>query len=197
MTRADVIFFDGNSSGEFTDNISTKNDIGESEPPTPAIFGYFRSLESNIEKLKSVLRSKTYLLSRPQAVLASGFAWQTASFAFARRRSDLPSHGEQRVRPQAAQNPTRMPNPIGKAEIPYYFVTQRCVRRHGGPKMKQKTEITVRIDGDLLAKASALADIEGQSLNNHIVSLIRQSVQYHERVHGKIDVSKAQKEAKL
>ena len=63
--------------------------------------------------------------------------------------------------------------------------------------MRSKTEITVRIDDELLAKASALAEIEGQTLNNHIVSLIRQSVQYHERVHGKIDVSKAPKEAKL
>ena len=63
--------------------------------------------------------------------------------------------------------------------------------------MKAKTDITVRIDDALLAKATALAEIEGQSLNNHIVSLIRQSVQYHERVHGKIDVSKAPREEKL
>lgn len=60
--------------------------------------------------------------------------------------------------------------------------------------MKQKTELVIRIDDDLLRKATALAAIEGQSLNNHVVALIRQSVQYHERVHGKIDVSKAPKE---
>ena len=60
--------------------------------------------------------------------------------------------------------------------------------------MRSKTEITVRIDGELLAKAEALAAIEGQTLNNHIVGLVRQSVQYHERVHGRIDVSKAPKE---
>lgn len=55
--------------------------------------------------------------------------------------------------------------------------------------MKSKTELTVRIDSALLAKATALAEIEGQSLNNHIVSLIRQSVAYHERVHGKIEAT--------
>ncbi len=54
--------------------------------------------------------------------------------------------------------------------------------------MKQKEEITVRIDKALLDKAQALAEIEGQSLNNMIVSLVRQSVAYHERVHGKITV---------
>lgn len=63
--------------------------------------------------------------------------------------------------------------------------------------MKTKAELTVRIDNDLLAKAAALAEIEGQSLNNHIVALIRQSVAYHERVHGKITVPKTQKEEKL
>ena len=60
--------------------------------------------------------------------------------------------------------------------------------------MKQKSELVVRIDDDLLRKATALAAIEGQSLNNHVVAPIRQSVQYHERVHGKIDISKAPKE---
>ena len=63
--------------------------------------------------------------------------------------------------------------------------------------MKSKAELVIRIDDDLLRKATALAEIEGQSLNNHVVALIRQSVQYHERVHGKIDVSKAPKEEKL
>jgi len=56
--------------------------------------------------------------------------------------------------------------------------------------MKQKLEYTIRIDEDLLKKAEALAEIEGQSLNNMISALIRQSVSYHERVHGKITVKK-------
>ena len=52
--------------------------------------------------------------------------------------------------------------------------------------MKQKVEYVVHIDGELLKKAEALAEIEGQSLNNMIVSLVRQNIAYHERVHGKI-----------
>lgn len=56
--------------------------------------------------------------------------------------------------------------------------------------MKQKEEITVRLDRSLLDKAEALAEIEGQSLNNMIVSLVRQNIAYHERVHGKITVKK-------
>lgn len=56
--------------------------------------------------------------------------------------------------------------------------------------MKQKEEITVRIDKSLLDKAEALAEIEGQSLNNMIVSLVRQNIAYHERVHGKITPKK-------
>ena len=63
--------------------------------------------------------------------------------------------------------------------------------------MKSKSELVIRIDDDLLRKAAALAEIEGQSLNNHVVALIRQSVQYHERVHGKIDLSKAPREDRL
>lgn len=56
--------------------------------------------------------------------------------------------------------------------------------------MKQKEEITVRIDRSLLDKAEALAEIEGQSLNNMIVALVRQNIAYHERVHGKITPKK-------
>ena len=56
--------------------------------------------------------------------------------------------------------------------------------------MKQKVDYTIRIDEDLLNKAEVLAEIEGQTLNNMISALIRQSVSYHERVHGNITVKK-------
>lgn len=52
--------------------------------------------------------------------------------------------------------------------------------------MKQKAEITVKIDENLLKKAETLSEAQGQSINNMIVGLIRDAVAYHERVHGKL-----------
>ncbi len=57
--------------------------------------------------------------------------------------------------------------------------------------MKQKEEITVKMDKSLLEKAILLSEIEGQSLNNMIVSLVRKNIEYHERVHGKITGKKS------
>ena len=59
--------------------------------------------------------------------------------------------------------------------------------------MAQKNRITftVRIDEELYKKMLVTARAEGRDVNNHMLHLIRQNVAYHERVHGKIDPSKA------
>lgn len=52
-----------------------------------------------------------------------------------------------------------------------------------------KATVSVRADAELLRKASAVARHEGLTLNNYFIKLMRSSVSYHERVHGKIDTS--------
>ena len=53
-------------------------------------------------------------------------------------------------------------------------------------KMKNETELTVRISADLLAKLEYVAEKEGRSLNNHILMLARNNIAYYERTHEKI-----------
>ncbi len=55
---------------------------------------------------------------------------------------------------------------------------------------KNKVTFDVRVDEELYKKLLAVADAEGKNLNNHLLHIIRTNVAYHERVHGKIDVSK-------
>lgn len=55
--------------------------------------------------------------------------------------------------------------------------------------MKEKAEFTVRIDGDLYKKLKYVAGKENNSLNNHMLHMIRQNVQYYEKVHGRINVN--------
>lgn len=55
---------------------------------------------------------------------------------------------------------------------------------------KNKVTFEVRIDEELYRKLLAVAAAEGLNLNNHLLHIIRTNVAYHERVHGKIDVSK-------
>lgn len=55
---------------------------------------------------------------------------------------------------------------------------------------KNKVTFDVRIDEELYKKLLAVAQAEGLNLNNHLLHIIRTNVAYHERVHGKIDVSK-------
>jgi len=55
---------------------------------------------------------------------------------------------------------------------------------------KNKVTCDVRIDEELYKKRVAVAEAEGLNLNNHLLHIIRTNVAYHERVHGKIDVSK-------
>ena len=58
--------------------------------------------------------------------------------------------------------------------------------------MKNKMKVELRIDEDMLRKAAVVADHEGMNFNNYIMKLIRGSVSYHERVHGRIDPNKAE-----
>ena len=52
--------------------------------------------------------------------------------------------------------------------------------------MKNKVKFEINSDPELCRKAAAVAAHEGLSFNNYIVKLMRSSVAYHERVHGKI-----------
>ena len=58
--------------------------------------------------------------------------------------------------------------------------------------MKNKMKVEVRIDEDMLRKAFAVAEHEGMNFNNYVMKLIRGSVSYHERVHGRIDPNKVE-----
>ena len=53
--------------------------------------------------------------------------------------------------------------------------------------MKEKAEFTVRLDGDLYKKLRYVAGKENNNLNNHLLHMIRQNVQYYEKVHGRIN----------
>jgi len=53
--------------------------------------------------------------------------------------------------------------------------------------MKSKQEFSVRLDTDLYKKLIYVASKENNSLNNHLLHLIRQNVQYFEKVHGRIN----------
>ena len=44
----------------------------------------------------------------------------------------------------------------------------------------------------MLRKAASVADHEGMNFNNYMMKLIRGSVSYHERVHGRIDPNKVE-----
>lgn len=57
--------------------------------------------------------------------------------------------------------------------------------------MKNKVEFTVRLDEETYRKMLVVAAEEGRSLNNHMLHLIRTNVAYFERVHGKVDPSRA------
>ena len=53
--------------------------------------------------------------------------------------------------------------------------------------MKTKEEFSVRIDSELYKKLLFVAEKENNSLNNHLLHMIRQNVQYFEKVHGRIN----------
>ena len=58
--------------------------------------------------------------------------------------------------------------------------------------MAQKNKVTfeVRVDETLYRKLLGVAEREKCNLNNHMLKLIRTNVEYSERIHGKIDISK-------
>ncbi len=55
--------------------------------------------------------------------------------------------------------------------------------------MKQKCEFSVRLDSELYKKLIYVAEKENNNLNNHMLHMIRQNVQYYEKVHGRINTS--------
>ena len=55
---------------------------------------------------------------------------------------------------------------------------------------KNKVNFSVRLDEEMYKKMCAVASFNGVDINNHILSLVRTNIAYHERVHGHIDVSK-------
>ena len=52
--------------------------------------------------------------------------------------------------------------------------------------MKSKNEFTVRLDTQLYKKLLYVAEKENNSLNNHLLHVIRNNIQYYEKTHGKI-----------
>ena len=60
--------------------------------------------------------------------------------------------------------------------------------------MKEKSEFSVRLDSDLYKKLRYVAGKENNNLNNHMLHLIRQNVQYFEKVHGRINVNNLKEE---
>lgn len=57
-----------------------------------------------------------------------------------------------------------------------------------GTLMKNKSELTVRIDEELLKKLEIAAEAEGMTVNNRILQMIRSNIAYYEKIHGKIKV---------
>ena len=55
--------------------------------------------------------------------------------------------------------------------------------------MKSKAEFTVRLDSELYKKLLFVSEKENNSLNNHMLHMIRTNVQYFEKVHGKINTA--------
>ena len=55
---------------------------------------------------------------------------------------------------------------------------------------KNKTTFDVRVDSALYRKLLGVCEREGCTLNNYMIRIIRSSVDYSERVHGRLDISK-------
>ncbi len=59
--------------------------------------------------------------------------------------------------------------------------------------MKNPNEITLRLPEDLLRKLIYVSAAEGRSPNNHLLMLLRNSIQYFERTKGRIPQSELHK----
>ena len=57
---------------------------------------------------------------------------------------------------------------------------------------KNKVTFEVRVDENLYKKLVVAAEREKCTLNNHMLRLIRTNVEYSERIHGKMDVSRVE-----
>ena len=55
---------------------------------------------------------------------------------------------------------------------------------------KNKVTFEVKIDETLYRKLMGVCEREKSSLSTHMLKLIRTNVEYSERIHGKIDLSK-------
>ncbi len=55
---------------------------------------------------------------------------------------------------------------------------------------KNKITFTVRLDEEMYKKMVAVAEFNKVDINNHILSLVRTNIAYHERIQGKINTSK-------
>ena len=53
--------------------------------------------------------------------------------------------------------------------------------------MKQTPEVTVRLSAELLRKLIVVANAEKRTLNNQILFMARNNIQYFEKTKGKID----------
>ena len=56
--------------------------------------------------------------------------------------------------------------------------------------MKKQPELTVHISEDLLRQLLCLCEAEHRSVNNQILMMIRNSVQYHERAKSRFSKEK-------
>lgn len=74
----------------------------------------------------------------------------------------------------------------------YMYNNRNNESRKGDPTVKNQTELTLRLPEDLLRKLIYVSEAEGRSPNNHILMLLRNSVQYFERTKGKIPPSALQ-----
>lgn len=53
--------------------------------------------------------------------------------------------------------------------------------------MKNKVTIEIKLDEEIAKKAVAVSEYEKTTLNNYVLKLLRTNIEYHERVHGKIN----------
>lgn len=53
--------------------------------------------------------------------------------------------------------------------------------------MKNQMIFELRLSEEMLRQITLIAESENRSVNNHILMLIKNSIQYHERAKGRLD----------